>query len=78
MIVLILAVSEDTEDPLPNHTQQRMASEEGAPRVLDRRGELLCELNPAIELTDWQQTGIAGQRCVRNLDMNWSRRGKTP
>ena len=53
-----------------------MASEERVPRVLDRRGELPYELNPAIELTDWQQTGIAGQRCVRNLDMNWSRREK--
>ncbi len=55
MIVLVLVVGEDTEDPLPNHVEQRLPSEEGVPLVLDRGGELLGEPDLTIKLADKEE-----------------------
>jgi hypothetical protein len=74
VVVLILVVSQDAIDSLPDHGQLRVRDEGGIVTVLESSGKLLGEPDLLIELADRQQPGIRGQRSGGKLDIDWPRR----
>ena len=59
MIVLILVISEDAVDSLPDHAQKRLPGEVGVSSIVESSGELLGESDSLVELPHRQEAGIA-------------------
>ena len=73
MVVLVLVIGEDAIDPLPDHAQERLRGESRVAAVVEGGRELFGEPEDLVELSDRQESGIAGEGIVGDLDLDGPR-----
>jgi len=70
VIVLVGVIGEDVVDPHANHFQIGMIDVTGIPAVDERFGELPCDVDFFVELSEWEKSGIAGNLLFRGHHHN--------
>lgn len=70
MVVLVFVAGEDAKDAHTDHFRERVLDEVGIARVVEHSGELSGQADAFVELPQRQQTGVAGERGVRDLNLD--------